>query len=92
MGNGSFENEKYGILQRRNWLVGKVCVEPRQLLNEMPDGIGAQFKGEWALYSCSMLTKALTNIAQLYPETEDESCDSIDSLIRIVLSPRITPL
>ena len=33
---GNLDKEKTDILQRRNWLIGKVVVEPRQLLNEMP--------------------------------------------------------
>lgn len=84
--NGSFDKEKDDILQRRNYLVEKIVVEPRQLLGEMPDGIGLQFQGEWALYSCSMLTTALTNIAGLYPETKQEAVEKIDSLIQIVKS------
>lgn len=73
---GSHEKEKTDILQRRNWLIGKVVVEPRQLLKEMPSGLGLQFQGEWALYSCSMLAKALSNIAIIYPETRQESITS----------------
>lgn len=88
-GNGSFDKEKKELIQRRNYLLGKIAVEPRQLLNEMPGGIGLQFQGEWALYSCSMLTEALANMAELYPETKDESIASIDSLIRIVKSPEL---
>ena len=86
---GTIESEKEDILQRKNWLVDKICVEPMQLLKEMPGGIGLQFQGEWALYSCSMLTKALSNIAILYPETKDESIAAIDSLIQIVKSPKL---
>ena len=52
----------------------------------MPAIIGTQFQGEWALYSCSMLTAALTNITQLYPETRDENIQYIDKLISIVMS------
>lgn len=81
------ETEKEDNLQRREWLVNKIVVEPRQLLREMPSGLGLQFQGEWALYSCSMLAKALTNIAYLYPETRQESITAIDSLLQIVKSP-----
>ncbi|MDE5673049.1 MAG: hypothetical protein K2I02_06845 [Duncaniella sp.] len=88
-GNGSFDKEKNDLLQRKNFLVEKIVVEPRQLLREMPNGIGLQFQGEWALYSCSMLTEALTNMAKLYPETRDEAIASIDSLIQIVKSPEL---
>lgn len=88
-GNGTFEAEKSDILQRRNWLIDKIVVEPQKLLDEMPESIGEQFQGEWALYSCSMLTKALANIAGLYPETREKSMRTIDSLIQIVQSPEL---
>ena len=89
LGNGSFDKEKNDLLQRKNWLVNKIAVEPRQLLNEMPHGIGLQFQGEWALYSCSMLTEALSNMAELYPETKGDAVATIDSLIQIVKSPEL---
>lgn len=77
------------MLQRRNYLVDKVVVEPRRLLHEMPGEIGVQYQGEWALYSCSMLTEALANMAELYPETKDDAVADIDSLIKIVKSPEL---
>lgn len=86
---GSQQKEKNDILQRKNWLVDKIVVEPRQLLKEMPGGLGLQFQGEWALYSCSMLSKALANISILYPEAKQESINTIDSLIHIVKSPEL---
>lgn len=86
---GSFDGEKNDLLQRKNYLVDKIIVEPRQLLNEMPGNIGLQFQGEWALYSCSMLAEALSNMTELYPETKDEAIASIDSLIQIVKSPEL---
>ena len=88
-GNGSFDNEKNDLLQRKNFLVAKIMVEPHKLFSEMPSGIGLQFQGEWALYSCSMLTEALSNLAELYPETKDEAVANIDSLIQIVKSPEL---
>lgn len=87
--NGTFDKEKVDLLQRKNYLVKKIVVEPHQLLNEMPGGIGLQFQGEWVLYSCSMLTEALSNIAEIYPETQEESISNIDSLIQIVKSPEL---
>lgn len=84
---GSFEGEKNDLLQRKNYLVDKIMVEPLQLLNEMPGGIGLQFQGEWALYSCSMLAQALSNMTELYPETKGDAIATIDSLIQIVKSP-----
>lgn len=87
--NGAFDKEKNELIQRKNYLVKHIVVEPRQLLNEMPGGIGLQFQGEWALYSCSMLTQALSNMAVIYPETKEESISNIDSLIQIVKSPEL---
>ena len=86
---GSQQKEKNDILQRKNWLVDKIVVEPRQLLKEMPGGLGLQFQGEWALYSCSMFSKAFSNISILSPETKQESINTIDSLIQIVKSPEL---
>ena len=88
-GNGLFDKEKNELLQRRNYLVGKVVIEPQLLLDEMPNGIGLQFQGEWALYSCSMLTEALSNMAEIYPETKEDAIKTIDSLIQIVKSPEL---
>ena len=87
--NGSFESEKNEILQRRNYLIRKTVVNPICLLREMPSGIGLQYQGEWALYSCSMCAMALANIAELYPETRNDAIATIDSLITIVKSPEI---
>lgn len=87
--NGNFDEEKNDLLQRKNYLVEKIVVEPRQVLDEMPASIGLQFQGEWALYSCSMLAEALSNIAELYPETKGDAIATIDSLIQIVKSPEL---
>ena len=87
--HGSFEKEKEDILERRNYLVDKLVTSPREVLDEMPAGIGTQFQGEWALYSCSMLSAALVNISQLYPETKEENLQYVDSLIQIVMSPEM---
>lgn len=88
-GNGSFDKEKKKLLQRKNYLVEKIVVEPQQLLNEMPKDIGSQFQGEWALYSCLMLTQVLSNMAKLYPETRYDAVAVVDSLIQIVKSPEL---
>lgn len=85
----SFDNEKEEILQRSNYLESKLLTTPRKVLNEMPVGIGEQFKGEWALYTCSMYSYALANISCLYPETKKKNLQTIDSLIQLVLSPEL---
>ena len=84
-----FETEKNDILKRRNYLIEQVVVEPQDLLNKMPAAVGPQFQGEWALYSASMLSASLTNIAHIYPETRHESLQNIDRLIQIVMSPEL---
>lgn len=82
----SIEKEKTDLLQRRNWLIKKICVDPEQLLNEMPSELGDQFQGEWAIYSSAMLSKALTNLAVIFPETKQESVQAMDQLIQNVMS------
>lgn len=86
---GSFDTEKEDILARKNYLSGKLLDEPQNVIARMPSILGEQFQGEWALYSCSMFSAALVNIAKLYPETKDEALTTIDSLINIVLSPEL---
>lgn len=87
--NGSFEKEKTDILQRRDYLLGKIITTPQQLIDEMPSVVGRQFQGEWALYSCSMLSSALVNITLIYDEDKEQAISNIDSLIQIVLSPEL---
>ena len=48
---GDFQTEKEDILQRRNYLIEKVITEPKKLLAQMPEAVGPQFQGEWALYT-----------------------------------------
>ena len=86
---GSFESERTDILKRRNYLLEKVITTPQGLINSMPSAVGPHFQGEWAIYSTSMLSAALMNIAKLYPETREEAVEKIDSLIKITLSPEL---
>lgn len=86
---GTFETEKADILRRRAYLLDKVITEPQKLIDMFPPGIGEHFQGEWAIYTCSMLSASLVNIAKLYPETKNESVSAIDSLIQIVMSPEL---
>ena len=60
--------EEKDVVRRANYLISKVATTPQQLLSEMPRQIGAQFQGEWAIYSCSMTCKALANIMLRYPK------------------------
>ena len=88
-GHGSFEGEKKEIIRRANYLISKVAISPQKLLDEMPSGIGAQFQGEWALYSCSMTCAALANIAMLYPKNKNLSIKLIGEIISIAMSEEI---
>ena len=85
----SKKTEKRDILWRKNYLLRKVITTPQQLIDEMSGAIGEQFKGEWALYTCSMTAAALANIAKTYPDTQEEAQTAIDKLIQIVLSPEL---
>lgn len=86
---GSPETEKKDVLVRRDFLLNKLMVSPEKVIEEMPSAVGPQFQGEWALYSCSMLSAALVNIADIYPEERSNSLSAIDSLIKIVMSPEL---
>ena len=87
--NGDFESEKADILARRDYLIGKVVTNPQQLIDEMPSLVGPQFQGEWALYSCTMLSAALVNTTLIYGEDKEMAIATIDSLIQIVMSPEL---
>ena len=86
---GSFDGEKKEIICRANYLTAKVATSPQQLLDEMPSGIGAQFQGEWAIYSCSMTSAALANIAILYPQNKELAIKFIGQIIDIAMAPEI---
>ena len=87
--NGDFESEKKDIMARRDFIIGKVVTNPQQLIDEMPWLVGPQFQGEWALYSCSMLSAALVNTTLIYDEDREANIARIDSLIQMVLSPEL---
>ena len=88
-GYGSFETERKDIIRRANYLISKVATTPQKLLDEMSSGIGEQFQGEWAIYSCSMTCAALANIAILYPGNKELSIKYIREIIDIALSEEI---
>ena len=85
----SWQEEKSDIIERANWLCKKIIIDPEQLINEMPAILGPHFAGEWAIYSCSMLTAALSNISMLYPEEKPHNLERIEKIIDIILSPII---
>jgi len=88
-GHGSIDGEKIEIIHRANYLTSKVATSPHELLDEMPSGIGSQFQGEWALYTCSMTSAALANIAILYPQNKELSIKFIGQIIDIAMSQEI---
>ncbi len=88
-GHGDWNSERKDIIRRANYLTERVATSPQQLLDEMPSGIGEQFQGEWALYTCSMTSAALANIALLYPQNKEVSLKYIDKIIDIALSEEI---
>ncbi len=88
-GHGGASSERSEIVRRANFLVSKVATTPIGLLHEMPDAIDFQFRGEWALYSCSMTTMALANIARLYPNQRDSSLRHIEQIIDVAMAPEI---
>ena len=81
--------EKKDILERANWLAGKILVSPERLLSEMPSVLGKHFGGEWAFYSCSHYAAALLNISRLYPEEKELCLARMERIIDIVLNPAI---
>ena len=89
IGHGSLEGERKEIVHRANYLTSMVCTTPQDLLNEMPSGIGEQFQGEWALYTCSMTSAALANIAILYPQNKELAIKFIGQIIDITMSEEI---
>ncbi len=81
--------EKEDILGRANYLCSVIVREPDELLKSMPEYIGEEYQGQWAIYCCSMLTHALANISVIYPETKAKSLTIIPKLIDAVNTPAI---
>lgn len=86
---GSFESEKNDILGRAEYLLNETCTTPENIINKMPSYIGRHFQGEWAIYTLSMTSLALANIATLYPDTKTWVSKGIDGLIQTALSDEI---
>ena len=89
IGHGTYEGEKKEIIRRANYLTSMVCTTPQGLLDEMPSGIGEQFQSECALYTCSMTSAALANIAILYPHNNELSIKFIRQIIDMAMSEEI---
>ncbi|MGL5273628.1 MAG: hypothetical protein ACRC8J_09155 [Phocaeicola sp.] len=85
----AWEEEKEDIIERANWLCEKVIVNPKELLKSMPAILGPQYGGQWAIYSCSMLTAALANISTLYPEEKERNLVRMEQVIDVIMTPEI---
>lgn len=83
----TWEEERVDILERTNWLCEQVIKSPEQLIADTPSIIGKEYQGEWAIYSCSMLSHALANISYIYPDKAEECPPLIAQLIEIVNTP-----
>lgn len=86
---GSFDSEKKDILERAGYLLNETCTTPEDIINKMPRSIGKHFQGEWAIYTLSMTSIALANIATLYPETKSWISKGIEGMIRTTMSNEI---
>lgn len=80
--------ERDDLIARRAWLVKRV-VEGGAGFADMPESIGKRFRAEWAFGTYSMLAAALTNIAQLHPETRAQTQRVMISLIDAALRPQL---
>lgn len=85
----NFKKEEKEVIQRARYLISKVAVSSKQLIDEMPKWVPSQFQGEWAIYSCSMTCKALANISKLYPKYKDKCVKQISNIIDVALSKEI---
>lgn len=87
--SAAWEEEREDILERTNWLCKEIITDPESLMQKAPSMIGREYQGEWAIYCCSMLTHALTNIMALYPDKADKCPGLIAQMIEIVNTPTI---
>ena len=88
--HSTWEEEKEDILERANYLCDRIIKsDPEKLMQEAPDFIGREYQGEWAIYCCSMLTHALTNISYIYPDKKEKCPGMIAKMIDLVNTPTI---
>lgn len=84
------EKEKNELIRRANWLCKEVIVEdPEELISKMPEPIGRQFQGQWAIYACSMTACALCNLIRVYPELREKYLGNVVKLIEQTNTPTI---
>lgn len=87
--HATWDEERNDILQRANWLCRRVLMPASELVKSMPNYLGEEFQGQWAIYSCSMLAHALANIATLYPDKATSCPALIARLIDMVNTPEM---
>lgn len=85
----TIKTEKKDIEGRSLFIHHSMDDGPVELLDNMPSLIGPQFQGEWALYTCSMLSAALTNMSILYPEHKTLWTLMIRYAIDVAISPEL---
>lgn len=85
----TFKTEQKDIEGRSLFIHHSMDDGPVELLDNMPSLIGPQFQGEWALYTCSMLSAALTNMSILYPEHKTLLTLMIRYAIDVAISPEL---
>lgn len=84
------KKEKSELLRRAAWLCNEVIVSnPDELIAKMPEEIGRQFQGQWAIYACSMTACALCNLIRLYPELKESYIKKVGQLIEQTNTPVI---
>lgn len=88
-GNPNPQREKADVLERADWLAGRLLTDPERLIDRMPSFLGRHYRGEWALYACSHYSAALLNISRLYPEEMGTCLVRMERIIEIVLDPSL---
>lgn len=87
--HGKPAKEEKEIVRRAKYLSSKIEEGPEKLCDGMPDFIGTQFQGEWAIYTCTMASVAWSNIVTLFSKHQENAVKSIERIIDVALSPKI---
>lgn len=86
---GNIDVEKREILDRANWLCGKIIVSPKELRYSYPSILGDYYGPQWSIYSCMMLNTALANIARIWPDCKSNFLPKMEMLITLILSDEL---
>ena len=76
------------LSSRRDYLLARV-LDPEFGPSSMPELIGPQFQGEWALVTLSMTAMGLANDAFNNSAFEQKARVSIEKIVRLMLLPKI---